>query len=398
MLRILKSDFLWNQGTVRTFLFIFFIFLSCHSGRQETINGADRTEEYLPLLTGKKIAVTANHTSVVNSVHIVDTLLSLGVEVVKIFSPEHGFRGEAGAGETILNSLDEKTGIQVISLYGKEKKPQVEDMKGIDLIIFDIQDVGVRFYTYISTLHYVMEACAENNVPLLILDRPNPNGNYTDGPVLEMEFASFAGLHPVPIVHGMTIAEYALMINGEGWLKDGIKCSLNYISCLNYSHNKEFAPPLPPSPNLRTLQAIRLYPSLALFEGTVVSEGRGTEFPFEMYGHPDLSYGNHRFTPESVPAAKNPKLKGILCYGEDLRSWIPEEGNWVKLNFQWLLKAYSNFPEKEKFFNSFFFKLCGTKQIYDDIISGKSEKQIRSKWQKDLDAYRMMRMKYLIYP
>ena len=386
------------SGNVRNCLLVIFIFYSCTAVTQEIHTGASRIEEYLPLLSGKKVAIAGNHTSLISSVHLVDTLLSLGVDVVKIFSPEHGFRGEAGAGETVLSSLDANTGIQVLSLYGSGKKPLKEDLKGIDLIIFDIQDVGVRFYTYISTLHYIMEASAENGIPVLILDRPNPNGNYTDGPVLEMEFASFVGMHPVPIVHGMTIAEYARMINGEGWLKNGVKCELYYITCLNYTHDKEFFPPVPPSPNLRTHQAIRLYPSVALFEGTVVSEGRGTGYPFEMYGHPVFSFGNHQFIPESMDAAKDPKFRGKLCIGEDLRGWTPEGETWNKLELQWLLKAYENFPDKEKFFNNFFFKLCGTIQIYEDILSGQSEAEIKRKWQKDLYEYRLMREKYLLYP
>ena len=372
-------------------------FYSCKAQSQEIIPGAERVDDYIGFLTGKKTAVTGNHTSLVNAVHLVDTLLSRGVEVVRIFSPEHGFRGTAGAGEAVINSADSLTGINLISLYGNRKKPSGDDMQGIDIIVFDMQDVGVRFYTYISTLHYIMEACAERNIPLLVLDRPNPNGGYTDGPVLEKEFQSFAGMHPVPLVHGMTIGEYARMINGEGWLENGLVCNLTVIPCLNYAHNREYIVPVPPSPNLRTPQAVRLYPSMALFEGTVISEGRGTDFPFEIYGHPDMGYGDYSFTPVSMQAAKNPKLNGRECRGEDLRNWSPMDGKWDRIHLHWLIRAYEAFPDKDAFFNNYFFTLCGTRQIYEDIRSGSGEKEIRAKWKDGLEAFGRVREKYLLY-
>ena len=361
--------------------------------------GAERLiSDYSGMISGKRVAVTGNHTSLVQQVHLIDTLLAAGVNIVRIFSPEHGFRGIAGAGEEVLSFTDERTGIPVISLYGSKRKPAVEDLNDIDIMIFDIQDVGVRFYTYISTLHYIMEACAENNMPVIITDRPNPNGNYIDGPVLEPEYQSFVGMHPVPLVHGMTIGEYGLMINGEGWLKGGKRCNLHVISCKNYSRYKEYILPVPPSPNLRSQQAIRLYPSIALFEGTVISEGRGTEHPFEIYGHPELRYGEYYFTPASVPAAMNPKLKGMFCRGEDLRQWIPCGGKWENIELQWLIRAYNNFPGKDTFFNNFFLRLAGTSKLYDDIRAGKNEFEIRKSWEEDLKIFAQKREKYLLYP
>lgn len=382
---------------VRYIIPVFFLIFSCTLNSQRIITGAEQLEVLNELTKGKKIGLTGNHTSMVGSVHLVDTLLSMGLDVVKIFSPEHGFRGKEGAGEPIKSSVDPRSGIPVISLYGAGKKPLPKDMKGIDVMIFDIQDVGVRFYTYISSLHYIMESCAENGVPLIVLDRPNPNGNYTDGPILEKEFSSFVGMHPVPLVHGMTIGEYARMINGEGWLKDGKKCELKVVPCLEYSHSMEYILPIPPSPNLLTQHAIRLYPSIALFEGTILSEGRGTKFPFEVYGHPNLTYGEFYFTPISMPAAKNPKLMGINCRGEDLRNWAPPDRKWEKIELQWLIKAYNNFPDQEDFFNDFFFKLCGTRQIYEDIRAGFSEPQIRAKWEDGLRAFKIVQKKYSLY-
>jgi uncharacterized protein YbbC (DUF1343 family) len=392
-----------NANFVSYFLLTFLFLSSCSTQTGSTlipteqlIIGAERMEGYLPLLTSKRVAITANHTSLVKNTHLVDTLLASGVDVVKIFSPEHGFRGQAGAGEIVLGSIDPNTGLQVVSLYGNRKKPSQEDLMDVELMIFDIQDVGVRFYTYISTLHYVMEACAEAGIPLILLDRPNPN-NYMDGPILEMTHSSFVGMHPVPLVHGMTIGEYAQLINGEGWLAKQIKCELFVFHCLNYSREMEYILPVSPSPNLRSAQAIKLYPSIALFEGTVISEGRGTEAPFEWYGHPKLTYGDLYFTPVSVPEARSPKLLGETCRGEDLSEWQPQSGTWKQVELQWLIKAYNNYPDKEKFFNDFFFKLCGTTQIYNDIRAGLSEGEIRIKWQKGLDDFSIRRAKYLIY-
>ena len=381
------------------FLICFLVpIFSCVAAQEDRIiPGAERLDEYLHIVSGKNVAITGNHTSLVKSQHLVDTLYSRGVNIVKIFSPEHGFRGIIGAGERINNTVDESTGIPIISLYGSQKKPSPVDMKGVEIMIFDIQDVGVRFYTYISTLHYVMEACAESGAFLLLLDRPNPNGNYIDGPLLEREFQSFVGMHPVPLVYGMTIGEYGLMINGEGWLKDGMTCSLQVIPCKNYSHGKEYILPVAPSPNLRSRQAIRLYPSVALFEGTVISEGRGTDYPFEVYGHPQLLIGDYSFTPVSVPSSINPKLKNQQCRGEDLRNWMPQDGRWDHLELRWLIRAYNNFPEKNLFFNKFFFSLSGTRELFKDIRAGKSENEIREKWQKDTEIFRSIRNKYLLY-
>jgi len=377
--------------------FVYFLF-SCTAKPQKVTTGAERINEYINMLSGKNVAIAGNHTSLAGSVHLVDTLLSLGVNIVKIFSPEHGFRGISGAGDIVQDSTDESTGIPVISLYGLKKKPAKSDMEGIDIVIYDIQDVGVRFYTYISTLHYIMESCAGSGIPLLIPDRPNPNANYIDGPVLEMGFQSFIGMHPVPVVYGMTTAEYAQMINGEGWLKDGNTCELHIITCENYSHESDYILPVPPSPNLKNQHAVRLYPSIALFEGTVISEGRGTDYPFEVYGHPELSAGDYYFTPCSRAEAKNPKLMGKLCRGEDLRGWSPDGDKWEKIELGWLINAYNNFPDKDLFFNDFFLRLCGTSQILDDIRAGKSETEIREKWQDDLLKFRSIREKYLLYP
>ena len=383
---------------IKCFVFFLFSFLSCVSGSARIITGAERTEDYMDILYGKRVAVTGNHTSLVNSAHLVDTLLSRGIDVVKIFSPEHGFRGIAGAGEKVVDTIDQKTGIPVISLYGSRRKPDDVDMDGFEIMVFDLQDVGVRFYTYISTLHYIMEACALKGIPLLLLDRPNPNGNYVDGPVLEMEFQSFVGMHPVPLVHGMTLAEYARMINGEGWLKEGVECALHIIPCMNYSHDMEYVLPVPPSPNLRSQHAIRLYPSIALFEGTVISEGRGTDHPFEIFGHPELASGDFYFTPESRSGAMHPKYTGQLCRGTDLRNWEPPVGQWENIELKWLIEAYCQYPYKDKFFNNYFYRLTGTRQVADDITAGESELEIRDKWKNDLTEFISVREKYLLYP
>jgi uncharacterized protein YbbC (DUF1343 family) len=356
-------------------------------------------EVYLPLIRGKRIALVVNHTSTVGDRHLVDTLISSNVrpsDIMRVFVPEHGLRGDFDAGEEIAGGRDPNTGIPVVSLYGTHKKPQKEDLKGIDLVIFDIQDVGVRFYTYISTLHYVMEACAENGVPLLVLDRPNPNGGYVDGPVLEPEFSSFVGMHPIPVVYGLTMGELAGMINGEGWLTGGIRCDLTVIPCNGYLHGTVCTLPVPPSPNLTNDHAIRLYPSTCFFEGTVVSEGRGTPWPFEVYGHPDLE-GPYQFTPVSIPGkSSSPKWQDRLCYGEDLRTFIPEEG-WTRLHLEFLIEAYRRYPRKEEFFTSYFEKLAGTGELRKQIEAGWDTSRIRSSWQEELDKYLLRREKYLIY-
>ncbi len=369
--------------------------------------GANQTELYLPLLKGKKIGIVANQTSVIyrkqraksleprRYAHLVDSLISLRVDVKKVYAPEHGFRGTADAGELIKDGKDLKTGLPIISLYGDNKKPKPEQLQGIDIMIFDIQDVGARFYTYISSLHYVMEACAEAKIPLLILDRPNPNGHYIDGPVLEMEHSSFVGIHPIPVVHGMTIGEYAKMINGEKWLMNGIKCELTVIPIKNYTHQTSYSLPIKPSPNLPNDTAINLYPSLCFFEGTNVSVGRGTNKQFQVYGSPYLfkDYYAFKFVPQPNEGAKTPPHKGQMCYGTDLSNSDILES----VNLKWLIEAYNHTVDKKIFFNEFFTKLAGTKKLRQQIEQGLSETDIRATWQKDLQTFKTTREKYLLY-
>ncbi len=363
--------------------------------------GANQTEKYLPLLKGKKIAVVANQTSTIGSVHLVDSLLKLGIEIEKVFAPEHGFRGTADAGEKVADGKDKKTGIPILSLYGrKNRKPSTEKLKGIDLVIFDIQDIGARFYTYISTMHYVMEACAENNIPLLILDRPNPNGFYVDGAVLKPNVKSFVGMHPVPIVHGMTIGEYAKMINGENWLKDSVQCDLTIIECKNYSHKDKYQLPIAPSPNLPNMESIYLYPSLCLFEGTNVSVGRGTKTPFQIFGSPYIPKTNFSFTPQPTFGAKHPKHENKVCNGYDLTTFganfMPEVG---EIYLHWLLSMYHQSSNKDAFFlkNGFFNLLVGNKAIKQMIVEGKTVDFIRNSWKQELEDYKKMRKGYLLY-
>ncbi len=370
--------------------------------------GAECTEEYLPYLKGKKIGMVVNQTSVIGNKLSVDSLLSLQINILKIFGPEHGFRGNASAGAKVDNAVDEKTGIKIISLYGKHHKPTLEDLTGINLLIFDIQDVGARFYTYISTLHYVMEACAENNIELLILDRPNPNGFYVDGPILEEKYKSFIGMHPVPIVHGMTIGEYAQMINGEGWLGDRKTCKMKIIKVANYTHSTPYTLPVKPSPNLNTPEAISLYPSLCLFEGTVISQGRGTYFPFQVLGNPSLA-GKYKFsfTPVSIPGmSETPLYQNQTCYGLDLRKYNTKTFEKTgKINLNWLIELYKAYPEKEKFFDytqnkqiNNFDKLAGNALLKQQIIEGKGEDEIRLSWEPALSQFKLKRKKYLLYP
>lgn len=374
--------------------------------------GALNTTAYLQLLKDKKIGIVTNQTGIVSKIKfnatsnpknetitkynesLVDFLIDQNIKVQKIFAPEHGFRGTADAGEHITDGKDIKTGLPIISLYGDNKKPKLEQLAGMDILIFDLQDVGARFYTYISSLHYVMEACAENNIELLVLDRPNPNGNIIDGPILEKEFTSFVGMHPIPLLHGMTIGEYSQMINGEKWLKDGIQCKLTVIPCLNYNRQMAYTLPVKPSPNLPNDQAINLYASLCLFEGTNVSVGRGTEKQFQIYGSPFLPKGDFSFTPIPNFGAKEPVYKNQLCYGEDLTS-IKKTS---KLELKWLIKAYQTTSDKTKFFNNFFTKLAGTKKLQQQIETGISESEIRKSWEKGLSDFKEMRKKYLIYP
>jgi uncharacterized protein YbbC (DUF1343 family) len=356
--------------------------------------GADNSTTYLPLLKDKKVGIVTNQTGILsNKTHLVDFLLEQKINVQKIYAPEHGFRGTADAGEHVVDGKDSKTGLPILSLYGDNKKPKPEHLAGIDVMVFDLQDVGARFYTYISSLHYIMEACAENNIPLIVLDRPNPNGNIVDGPILEKEFTSFIGMHPIPTLHGMTIGEYAQMINGEKWLKNGLQCNLTVIPCLNYKREMFYSLPVKPSPNLPNDQAINLYASLCLFEGTNVSSGRGTEKQFQIYGSPFLPKSDFNFTPVSNFGSKDPMNKGLLCYGEDLTQ-APKVH---QLELKWLIKAYNTTADKTKFFTPFFTKLAGTKKLQQQIEAGASEADIRKSWEKGLTDFKAMRKKYLIY-
>ena len=361
--------------------------------------GANQLNTYLPLLKGKKVGIVGNQTSLINSklknhTHLVDTLLQLNINIVTVFSPEHGFRGKADAGEKVIDGIDSKTGLPIISLYGSNKKPSAKQLKGIDVLVFDLQDVGVRFYTYISTLHYVMEAAAENNIPVIVLDRPNPNAHYVDGPMLEDKFKSFVGMHPVPIVYGMTIGEYAKMINGEGWLRNGLQCDLTVIPLKNYTHKTAYNLPVKPSPNLPNAQAISLYPSLCFFEGTTISCGRGTNKQFQVFGAPKLPKDlfPFLFTPQPNEGAKQPKHQGELCQGIDLQNITVH-----KINLQWLLDAYTSIPDKDKFFNSFFNKLAGTDKLQNQIKLGYTHRDIRKTWLPALEKFKKTRQKYLLY-
>jgi len=358
--------------------------------------GADQLDQVIPLLQGKRIALVVNNTSLVGKNHLADTLLHSGVDIKKIFAPEHGFRGTADAGEQVKDGADVKTGIPLVSLYGKNKKPTTEQLADIDIVVFDIQDVGVRFYTYISTMNYVMEACAENNKVLIILDRPNPNGSYVDGPMLETEFKSFLGMNTIPLVHGLTVGELAQMVNGESWLPNKQKCLLKVITMKNWNHADQYSLPEKPSPNLPNDQAIRLYPSLGLFEGTVISVGRGTQTPFQILGHPDLQNMPFEFTPVSIEGmSKNPPYEGKVCHGIDLRDVKFEP----HLTLKFLLDFYQAFPDKNKFFNDASFdKHMGTSKLRQQIVSGLSEEEIRASWKPDLEKFNALRKKYLLYP
>jgi len=384
-----------NKMTLLT-LFISVFLFSCQAQHTNRIvTGAEHLNEYTYLLEGKSVALVANQTSLVNKVHLVDTLLSRGLNIKKVFAPEHGFRGKADAGAHIDNETDSKTGLPLISLYGKNKKPSRESLEGIDIVVFDIQDVGARFYTYISSLHYVMEACAENKIPLLVLDRPNPNGHYIDGPLLDTAYQSFVGMHPIPIVHGMTIAEYAQMINGELWLKDAVQCKLYWQKMEGYSHNKVYDLPVKPSPNLPNAQAIALYPSLCLFEGTAISVGRGTSKQFQIIGSPELDSCAYVFTPISGDGAKYPKHENKICCGWDLQN----KQLTSSINLDYLIETFNQYDVKGiDFFNSFFDKLAGSNELRIQIESGWSSEQIKETWKEDLNRFKNTRASYLIYP
>lgn len=358
--------------------------------------GIERIHLILDSLKGKRIAVVANQTSVINKQHLVDTLIALKLNVVKVFAPEHGFRGEADAGEKINHSVDSKTGLPLVSLYGNNKKPSVDQLKDVDIIVFDIQDVGVRFYTFISTLHYVMEAATENGKKVIVLDRPNPNAHYIDGPVLEKEFTSFVGMHPVPIVYGMTIGEYAMMINGENWLENGIKCDLSVLPCKNYTHETSYSLPIAPSPNLKTDRAIALYPSLCLFEGTTISLGRGTERPFEMYGHPKFPQSTFDFTPIPMPGAKISTQLNRKCNGFDLSN-VPLR--LTKIHLEYLINANLLLADSGIFINQnvFFNRLAGNSILREQLHECWSEEEIRSTWKDGIENFKLIRSKYLLY-
>ena len=380
-----------------TFLFWLLCFVCSSSMSQiKILPGAFNQDLYIPILNGKKIGVVAHQASLIpknnGTQHLIDFLIEKKINIHCIFAPEHGFRGTADAGEKINDNKDPITGLQIISLYGKNKKPTKEQLNGIEILIFDLQDVGVRFFTYLSTLHYVMEACAENNIPLIVLDRPNPNVHYVDGPVMEEEQTSFLGLHPVPIVYGMTIGEYAQMINGQAWLKNGLTCDLTVIKMINYDRQTKYDLPINPSPNLPNSISVILYPSLCFFEGTNVRVGRGTNIPFQHFGAPYLK-SNYSFTPSSGPGSKYPKHENVRCFGKDLRN----ENSLSQINLEYLLFAYQNCDDKESFFNTFFDKLAGGKKLKNQIISGMLSSEIRQSWQKDLQEFKQMREFYLLY-
>ncbi len=363
--------------------------------------GAASIPDYLPLLRNKKVALVVNHSSLINGTHLSDTLIKLGVNVTVLFAPEHGFRGDIQAGDKVLNSEDEKSGLQIISLYGKNFKPEPKDLREIDIMVFDIQDVGVRFFTYISTLHYIMESCAENKIPLLLLDRPNPNGHYIDGPVLDTTFRSFIGMHPIPIVYGLTIGELALMIKGECWINKCKELDIKIIKCKNYTHSSRVRLDIRPSPNLPNERAILLYPSLCLFEGTSVSLGRGTDFPFQIFGHPNMKQsGSFEFIPRSKPESINPPWKDSLCFGIDLRTIsVDTLLNQRFINLSYLLNSYHFLNFQSDFFlsNNFFDKLAGTNKLRLQMQSRLPELEIRKSWKKELSLYKSKCRKYLLY-
>ena len=378
-------------------MFIFSCSGYAQSDKKRVVVAAEQPKSYLPMIGSKVIAVVANPTSMVGKSHLVDTLLQLGVQIAAVFAPEHGFRGQAEAGESVSSGFDSKTGLKIVSLYGDHKKPSMDDLTGVELVVFDIQDVGVRFYTYISTLQYVMEACARKKIPVLVLDRPNPHGNYIDGPVLKDKFKSFVGMQNIPVIHGLTVAEYALMLNGEYLLEDSLQCELKYVKVENWNHSLDYQLPVAPSPNLPNDMSIRLYPSLCLFEGTAVSIGRGTSLPFQCYGYPGNKSGKFCFTPKSIPGkSKQPLYENKKCYGYKLTSVFKTKRP-DSLHLEWLIDAWKNYPDKQKFFNSFFEKLAGNNELQKQIESGMSEQEIRLTWQTDLDKYRIVREKYLLY-
>ena len=359
--------------------------------------GAEQTGRYLPLLEGRRVGIMTNHTGTVGRTHLVDTLRSLGVDIRVVFAPEHGFRGQADAGESVASYRDRKTGIDVVSVYGSTKRPPDSIMQRLDVLLFDIQDVGLRYYTYLSSMHYLMEACAANGKRLIVLDRPNPNGFYVDGPVLEAKHRSFVGMHPIPVVHGMTLGELARMIDGEGWLRDGLRCKLTVIPCRGYTHRSRYRLPTAPSPNLPNMRAVYLYPSLCFFEGTPVSLGRGTDFPCQAYGHPELQ-GDFSFTPRSNAGAKNPPLKDKLCHGVDLRTAPSDERIWERgVDLGYVIDCYRQLNLGEKFFTPMFDRLTGTDYVRQMILQGAGADRIKARWADDVERFKQTRKPYLLY-
>ena len=395
----LKQEFV-----VRYVQFVIYLLAAMVAGAKtggKILPAAETPAAYLPMLQGKRVAVVINQTSLANGMLLPDLLVSKGVNVKRIFVPEHGFRGREDAGAHIHNAIDSTTGLQIVSLYGKNKKPGAEQIEDIDVMVYDLQDVGVRFYTYISTMEYCMEACAESGKQFIVLDRPNPNGFYVDGPVLEPEYKSFVGMQCIPIVYGMTAGEYAQMLKGERWINGAEKLALEVVTCTNYDHSKKYRLPVPPSPNLRTMEAIYAYPSLCLFEGTAISMGRGTDKPFRQYGCPEFKGKfSYSFTPASMPGAKNPPYEGKQCFGELVAGTEKEILSTTdkRVRLHWLINAYKIYPRKLKFFTPFFRSLSGTENLKKQVEGGLSEKEIRVSWQPALDNFRMVRKKYLLYP
>ena len=386
------------SGFLRIISFGFFFWLSFVSCAQSVKTGAEQIFAYIDLLEGRRVGIVANHTSVIGKEHLVDSLLSRGVNVIKIFSPEHGFRGSADAGASVESGKDERTGIPVISLYGQKQKPAKEDLSGVEVMIYDIQDLGVRFYTYISTMHYIMEACAENGIPLILLDRPDPNGHYTDGPILEPALRSFVGMHPIPVVYGMTSGELAQMINGEGWLANSAKCDLTVIKCNGYTHSTVYDLPVNPSPNITSMEAVYLYPTLCFFEGTIMNVGRGTDFPFRIIGSPAYPDKSFSYTPSPNAGNANPMHNGQLCYGMDFTSMDKNSLAEIRnISIEWIIDAWNKMGRRDDFFIAYFNTLAGTGKLRDQIISGLSADEIRASWEPGLKKFRAARQKYLIY-
>lgn len=384
------------KKSLLSFMAFLLIALSAHAAEVQV--GAEQTAEYLPFLTGKRVALLSNHTGIAGDKHTLDLLIEKGVNVTALFGPEHGFRGTAGAGDHVSDAVDEKTGIPILSLYnGRSNRPSNEAMDQFDILIVDLQDVGLRYYTYYITMYRMMDVCTDEGKTVIVFDRPNPNGYYVDGPVLDMKYKSGVGYLPIPVVHGMTMGELALMINGERWLPDGKQCALRVIPCKNYTHQTHYRLPVPPSPNLQTMPSIYLYPSTCYFEGTPVSLGRGTDKPFLCYGHPDYKGSNYSFTPHSMPSAPKPPQQDKLCYGVDLSNMTESEAMQKHLDLSWLIDAYRNLNIGEAFFTPFFEKLIGVSYVREMILQGKSAEEIRACWTDDVERFKQQRKPYLLY-